>query len=356
MLFACIPLSVYGASDRPFEAAADLVTNSIKTPSYGWSAGSSYYLGDSIPVYTPEQGELVLHDDTAFFPVYQGSKIAGILTEINSGQRNVSYNFSKSFAEELDSVTQSGTKDFILVLNARQVFAYCDSTATELVCYDIPLNTGENDINASFVVTAASRLPSISANKSCASNKKQLPISNAATRDPDTMFSVLNVDEWTQKKGSNRCWAATVWCIGEYMYKGSGYLYDDSEALAKDIGIGWGVGQDLPQVITHLQSKYHLAYTRYPGNGLLPLSTFEQEINEFQPLALCWWQNNDPALLAHMVTGCGYCKNSSGVIDEIGVMDSIAGEVIWVLRGSDGMFTEQMGTHTYTWRNAATKD
>jgi len=200
LLFACIPLSVYGASDRPFEAAADLVTNSIKTPSYGWSAGSSYYLGDSIPVYTPEQGELVLHDDTAFFPVYQGSKIAGILTEINSGQRNVSYNFSKSFAEELDSVTQSGTKDFILVLNARQVFAYCDSTATGLVCYDIPLNTGENDINASFVVTAASRLPSISANKSCASNKKQLPISNAATRDPDTMFSVLNVDEWTQKR------------------------------------------------------------------------------------------------------------------------------------------------------------
>ena len=94
LLFACIPLSVYGASDRPFEAAADLVTNSIKTPSYGWSAGRSYYLGDSIPVYTPEQGELVLHDDTAFFPVYQGSKIAGILTEINSGQRNVSYNFS----------------------------------------------------------------------------------------------------------------------------------------------------------------------------------------------------------------------------------------------------------------------
>lgn len=332
-------------STKTFNAATRLATAGVKTSSYKWNSGASYYLGDSIPTYILKQGSLTTCSDTKYYPIYQNAKIVGILTEIGSNTGAPSYTLSPSFADKLNSITQSGQRTFKLVLNARQVFVYCNNVATELACYDVELSGSDQDASAATVQKAVNNISTRSYAPSFnSSNKKLIPIATINTRSSDCVASLLNVYEWQQPTGSDRCWAATIWCIGEYMIDPEASKFSDPNKLAEYLK---PKHTTITDCIRYLNDVYGVRLTEI--NSTISVNLVESLIDQDKPFMMCWWHDNSSTALGHMVTGCGYSKGG-GVVTEIGVMDSLAGEIIWVSKSSDGTYTEKMGNYTYTWR------
>lgn len=341
-------ISFAAEQSSTFYAATTLVTAGTKTASYQWARGQSYYLGDAIPTYVLENACLLPWGDADYYPVFQNNDIVGILTEIYSDAITPGYTFSPSFAKKLNSITKSGESRFILVVSGRQVFSVCNGKATELVAYDIPLPAGESDADTSDIEVAANKLVSSRVSEYSVANKRYLPISEVGTYSNDTMFKLLNVNDLIpQPQNSDRCWAATMWCIGEFT-SNRAPLFSSYEAFAQSIPIISGVSQDLDQAIVHLANKYKVIMIR--RNEVFTGSEIEAEIDKNYPIAMVWKQIDGS--YGHMTTGCSYSKGGSDF--EVGVMDSLEGDLLWVLQTGNNVFVQQMGNFTYMYCNTGT--
>lgn len=244
-----------------------------------------------------------------------------------------------------------------MVLNARQVFVHCNAVATELACYDVELPSGEQDASVATVQNAARSIPSSFASFNTTSfnsnNKQRLPISVIGTRGTGDTFRLLNVQEWQQPDFSNRCWAATAWCIGEYKNKNNPNFrpYASPEELAQYLGVPNKTYKNVVEMCEYIRRAYGVGIYQLDPNKhtILNETEIEEQIDMDNPFGMVWKQTNGGEY-SHMTTGCGYCKGDF----EVAVMDSLEGQILWVLKAPSSQYYEmQMGRLTYYWMDTA---
>ena len=250
------------ASSDLVDVASKMVLNGIVTPSYQWSFQDSYDLGTAFSTYLIENKEnLSKCTDVSYYPIFKNNKIVAVLTKITGDNGSISYNFSKSFAQRIDEITQGGQKASKLILYGRQIFVYCDGNVFEIKCYDVPLFDQE-DLTTDEVknIVFNETLSFSQAENMTTTNKQALSVPQFSTLDSETMTLLLNVDTWQQPEGSNQCWAATAWCIGEYDWLNNhdDYLYSDPSAFAEGVGYTGTGGSDFPTTIEYIENEFSM--------------------------------------------------------------------------------------------------
>ena len=202
-------------------------------------SNGNFTLSEEIPTYTIEDYKLKEFDEVKYHIVYCNNNPIGIITINKVGSQEATYSFSEDFIKELDKKVLSKNLEYFLVVTENKVFAVTKNDTIELIKYDIPYQSdnsvflkGVNDYSNIEVSNMVKGLSLKTTNRNNITKLATIPEKRYIGEVSGT------VPQYTQPQGSNYCWAASAWCVGETLNP----LGKTVEECVKAVGGSWGEG------------------------------------------------------------------------------------------------------------------
>lgn len=327
----------------------------------------TFSVGSSIPTYVLENGAVSKFDETEYYVVYRNNEPFGIFTISGANSDAPTYSFSIDFVNKLNDAVLSKNSDFYLLVTDNQIFAVTKDQAFELMKYDVNYLTVDMPVEgtpanlASASNEATENQPYVADEYTANQVLKAVNKSTIIKYTDESQITALatipqrrtvvevsgDVPSYTQPSGSNYCWAASAWCVGETLNP----LGKTVEECVKAAGGESGEGGSADMQKKILTDVYGIASpTLY-----YPLSEYHTEwlIDHDYPFIMLCFVNKDSKTLGHSVTCYAYDDSYDPI--SLKVMDSLvssgASNWRWMTSpesGTDYKITNGKNTYTYT--------
>lgn len=330
------------------EIAASLIQSAL-TDSHTTLKLGSYALSDPITAYSLAEGEIGEFDEAVHYVVYCDEEPVAIFTENGANTQSPTYSLSEGFVDKLADAALDTNSEYNLVITENQIFTVTDENATEIARYDMmPVDNGSD---VPTVMNSISQDYTPSEVMECVDQASTLVYDvTEATTDlnviqtralPNSVQVSGTVKPYLQAAGSNWCWAASSWCIGECLNPLNKTVNECVEYCGKDYGDGGSI-DDQKKI---MEDIYDLSPKSY---GTLTESEMIALIDNDEPFAMNCYKGSG---LGHTVTCYAYNEVDFGdSTTHFAVMDSLGGGSAWqwmTNSGSSYKITSAGTTYTY---------
>lgn len=290
-------------------------------------------IGDVIPTYQIQNGDISDVDHVKYYPVFLNNKILGIFTIIKSNGKKA-YSFGKDFSDFLN-------QDFY----SQNICIFFEDGKT-IISSDEKNIIAEDGAYSSYGKEV--EVPVFSRTKIERKNIFEEPANNIknsrAVTGKVTIYIDIKSQHVTPEKTSNLCWAFSVCHIGDTVTNITGVTpisiaqdYFDSTSPSV---YNWGVYTDeIPSIF----SKHYDLDTTYKTSPL-SFSKVKSNINAEKPIYTEWRAGKN----GHAMVLLGYGDDNA-----ICLGDSNIGNWKWLLpgtsNGTDWVYSNGGGNHTWTY-------
>lgn len=330
------------------QLAKGLLEVSISDPAFNLDRNDEYVLNNKIPTYTVENEQVKLMNNAEFYPVYANGKIIGMFTVNDCNSSDPTYSFGREYADVLNDTTNNGKDEYFLISIENKLFVYTNKNLHLLTEYTFESSKNQemmrslditSNIQPEDIVEQA--IKDYSGNLSYTDDKDNVPLNIRKRVKRSAYSNYLNVKKYNQGK-TNLCWAATVWCIGQYKTKDNSYTPEDvaaSQGLTKDDEGNAEYAEAALIDCYGLDSVW---------SGALSQRQIEREIDNDDPIYTLW--KSKSAGLAHAVClrGYGYSSLGNQYDKYISVMDSQFGTFKTITQ-KNNKYTMSYYTTNYDW-------
>ena len=324
--------------------AAGLIESFVHDPNTALTPGN-FTLGSEIPAYFLADGELSDFTKARYFPVFRNNEPVGIFTVHGADTPYPTYTFGADFIDELRGAVLNDNRSFAFVIAEIQIFTVTDTEAIEvfrggvgsvyIVEGDVvqrsynedgPIAVEFSDVEVAARSASAHQIDEYdeaTVFSLAAGNIEMLMSEQEQSLDipsvaPRAWRQVLSpIPQWTQPAGSNQCWAAASWCVGEIVTR-RGHTVPQVVAFA---GVPFGRGGTVDDMRNVLTGLYRLSDpVLYRAMNCNQHMRF---IDNGYPFIMICARVNNPQAMGHAVTAYGYDSSHSPI--RIAVMDSLVG-------------------------------
>lgn len=320
----------------------------------------TYSISEAIPTYLLSNSRISEYKDVQHYIVYCNSSPICNFVVNGANTSSPTYSLYSDFAQELNDSILSKDLTYSFIVTENQIFVLTDNEALELKNYDkgsYATNNSLSKLNNSYVKPSAV-LNSVKNIK----NLKQTDSKELVTLSTDSRSSIKSigakgiglryigevsgtVPSYTQSSGSNYCWAASAWCVGETLNP----LGKTVTQCVSYAGGSFGSGGGYDKQLKILKEIYGLTDSKYYSSQLSQ-SEITSFIDDDYPFILLCFKNKNTSSLGHSVTCYKYDDSYTPV--RIKVMDSLySGSWVWMTNpssGTDYKITSAGTTYTYT--------
>lgn len=319
-------------------AVEGLITSAVRE---GRIPFGNYTISNSIPTYYAHNNTLEPFYSVEHHVVFCNDNPVAIFTISGVGTTNQTYSLSEDFVKKLNELVLVNDYPYTLIVSENKVFAYANNDTFELAKYDttyfdvdiVPENSP--DVSSSAVPNNFQSSQAYEPNEYTTSEITNLifnsyvninTVNNEKTHIFDiypsrAVVTIPGVPSYTQPQGSNYCWAASAWCVGETLNPTPNYSVEDCVAAAGG-SFGSGGSANMQKTILGLYG-----FNDPVLYNALSTSTMEGLIDDGEPFIMLCFKNKNTNSLGHSVTCYRYDDSYSPT--RFGVMDSLGSSSPW---------------------------
>lgn len=341
--------TVFASNRSDVSRIATNLIQSALTDSHTTLEPGNYALSKPITAYSLEGGKIGEFDEAVHYVVYCNNEPVAIFTENGANTNSPTYSLSEGFIDELSNTVLNTGSAYNLIITDNQIFTVTDDNATEIARYDLmptadsshivrAANSATPDYTPSDIMSSINQTSNLAYNVTEATTALNVIQTRAM---PNSVQVSGTVKPYLQASGSNWCWAASSWCIGECLNP-LGKTVDQCVAYC---GKEYGDGGSIDDQKKIMKEIYGLSPKSY---GTLSESEMIALIDNDEPFAMNCYKASG---LGHTVTCYAYNEVDFGdSTAHFAVMDSLGGGSAWkwmTNSGGDYKITSAGTTYTY---------